>query len=116
MEFEAASESLDGGVHVVSVTGEIDLATGPELERALHGLPEEGVASLIVDLTDCSFMDSTGLHLLVRTQRRFDRSSGRVAVVSANRSILKVLEITRLDQLFAIYPTRAAALNSNGDD
>jgi anti-anti-sigma factor len=116
MDFEAASESLDGGIHVVSVRGEVDLATRPELERVLHALPEEGVASLIVDLTECSFMDSTGLHLLTRTQRRFDRSSGRVAVVSANRSVLRVLEITRLDQVFAIYPTRAAALNSNCDD
>ena len=33
MEFEAAAESLDGGIHVVSVTGEVDLATGPELAR-----------------------------------------------------------------------------------
>lgn len=70
---------------------------------------------MIVDLTDCSFMDSTGLHLLTRTQRRFDRSGGRLAVVSANRSVLKVFEITQLDQLFAIYPSRAAALNGDGD-
>jgi anti-sigma B factor antagonist len=115
MDFEAASESLDGGIHVVSVTGEIDLATGPELERALLALPDEGVASVVVDLTGCSFMDSTGLHLLVRTQRRCDRPGGRLAVVSANRSVLKVFEITRLDQLFAIYPSRTAALNGDGD-
>ena len=114
MDFEAVAESLDGGVHVVSVTGEIDLATRPELERVLLGLPEEGVESVIVDLTDCGFMGSTGLHLLVRTQRRFDRSGRRFAVVSANRSVLKVFEITQLDQLFAIYPSRAAALNGDG--
>jgi anti-sigma B factor antagonist len=78
-------------------------------------VPDQGVASVIVDLTDCSFMDSTGLHLLTRTQRRFDRSGGRLAVVSANRSVLKVFEITQLDQLFAIYPSRAAALNGDGD-
>lgn len=114
MDFEAASESLDGGIHVVSVTGEVDLATGPEFQRALLALPEDGVASVIVDLTDCSFMDSTGLHLLSRAQERFDRSGGRVAVVSANRSVLRLFEITRLDQLCPIYPSRAAALNGNG--
>jgi anti-sigma B factor antagonist len=115
MDFEAASESLDGGVRVVSVTGEVDLATAPALERALYGLPEDGVGSVIVDLTDCSFMDSSGLHLLTRTQRRFDRAGGRVAVVSANRNVLRIFEITRLDQVLAIYPSRAAALNGDDD-
>ena len=113
MDFEAASEPLDRGTHVVSVRGEVDLATGPEFERALGAVPEEGVASVIVDLTDCSFMDSTGLHLLSRAQRRFDSAGGRVAVVSENRSVLRVFRLTGLDEVFAIYPSRAAALNGD---
>jgi len=115
MDFEAASESLDRGIHVVSVKGEVDLATGPALERELLALPEDGVAAVIVDLTDCGFMDSTGLRLLSRAQERFDRSGGRLAVVSANRSVLRVLAITPLDEVFPIYPSRAAALNGDGD-
>ena len=114
MEFEAASESLDDGIQVVSVRGEIDLATGPALERALFGLPHDGEASVIVDLTNCSFMGSTGLNLLARTKRRFDRSGGQLAVVSANRSVLRVFDITGLDRVFAIYPSRAAALQRDG--
>ena len=85
MTFEAASEPLDRGIHVVSVRGDVDLATAPEFERALGAVPVDGVESVIVDLSDCSFMDSTGLHLLTRTQQRFDSAGGRVAVVSANR-------------------------------
>jgi anti-sigma B factor antagonist len=111
MDFEAASESLDRGIHVVSVRGEVDLASGPEFERALGAVPEDGVESVIVDLSDCSFMDSTGLHLLTRTQRRFDSAGGRVAVVSANRNVLRVFGLTGLDEVVAIYPSRAAALN-----
>ena len=113
MDFEAASEPLDRGIHVVSVRGEVDLATGPEFERALGAVPEDGVESVIVDLTDCSFMDSTGLHLLTCTQRRFESSGGRVAVVSANRSVLRGFGLTGLDEVFAIYPSRAAALNGD---
>jgi anti-sigma B factor antagonist len=113
MDFEAASEPLDRGIHVVSVRGEVDLATGPEFERALGAVPEDGLESVIVDLTDCTFMDSTGLHLLTRTQRRFDSAGGRVAVVSANRSVLRVFGLTGLDEVFAIYPSRAAALNGD---
>lgn len=114
MDFEAASEPLDGGIHVVSVRGEVDLATVSELERALFAVPEVGVDSVIVDLTDCSFMDSTGLHLLTRSQERFERSGGRVAVVAANRGVLRIFEVAKLDQLLPIYPSRAAALNGNG--
>lgn len=113
MDFEAASEPLDRGIHVVSVRGEVDLATGPEFERALGAVPEDGVESVIVDLTDCSFMDSTGLHLLTRTQRRFDSAGGRVAVVSANRTMLRVFGLTGLDEVIAIYPSRSAALNGD---
>ena len=115
MDFEAASESLDRRIHVVSVKGEVDLATGPALERELRALPEDGVAAVIVDLTDCGFMDSTGLNVLTRNQRRFQRSGARLAVVSANRNVLRVFGITRLDEVFAIYPSRAAALNGDGD-
>ena len=113
MDFEAASEPLDLGIQVVSVRGEVDLATGPEFERALGAVPEDGVDSVIVDLTDCSFMGSTGLHLLTRTQRRFDSAGGRVAVVSANRSVLRLFGLSGLDEVFAIYPSRAAALNGD---
>lgn len=116
MDFEAASEPLDRGIHVVSVRGEVDLATGPEFGRALGAVPEDGVESVIVDLTDCPFMDSTGLHLLTRTQRRFDSAGRRVAVVSANRSVLRLFGLTGLDEVFAIYPSRAAALNGDAHD
>lgn len=111
MDFEAASQPLDRGIHVVSVRGELDLATAPEFERALSTVPEGGVESVIVDLTDCSFMDAAGLHLLTRAQQRFDDAGGQLAVVSANRSMLRVFQLTELDEVFAIYPSRAAALN-----
>jgi anti-sigma B factor antagonist len=109
MHFKTASERLDGA-HVVSVSGEIDLATGPELERALRDLPDDGTRSVIVDLSDCGFMDSTGMHILARTHARLGRSGGRLAVVTNHHGILKVLELTGLDKLFPIYPSRAKAL------
>ncbi len=111
MDFEAASQPLDRGIHVVSVRGELDLATGPEFERALGAVREGGAESVIVDLSDCSFMDSTGLHLLTRAQRRQDDAGGQLAVVSANRSVLRLFQLSELDEVFAIYPSRAEAVN-----
>jgi anti-sigma B factor antagonist len=109
MHFRTSLERLDG-THVISVAGEIDLATGPELEQAILALPEDGTASVIVDLTECGFMDSTGMHILARTHERLGRSGGRLAVVTNHHGILKVLELTGLDQLLQIYPSRAKAL------
>jgi anti-sigma B factor antagonist len=110
MRFQTASEPI-GGTHVVAVAGEVDLATGPELERALLALPAS--ASVIVDLTDCGFMDSTGLHILASAHRRLGASGGQLAVVSANQAVLTVFELTKLDQVLAIYPSRAAALSGD---
>lgn len=110
MRFQTASEPI-GGTRVVAVAGEVDLATGPELERALLAIP--AAASVIVDLTDCGFIDSTGLHILFRAHERLGRSGGQLAVVSPNRPVLTVLEVTRLDQILATYPSRTAALNGD---
>jgi anti-sigma B factor antagonist len=95
MRFETAPERLNGA-HVVSVAGEVDIATGPELERALLALPNDGAESVIVDFTECGFMDSTGLHILARSHQRLGRSGGRLAVVTANGGVLRVLELTGL--------------------
>jgi anti-anti-sigma regulatory factor len=51
----------------------------------------------------------------VRSRRRFDRSGGSFAIASPNRTLLKVLEITQLDRHFAIYPSRTAALDGDGN-
>jgi anti-sigma B factor antagonist len=113
MRFQTASERI-GDTQVIAVAGEVDLATGPELERALLGLPRNGAASVVVDLTECGFMDSTGISILVRAHQRLGRAGGRLAVVSAKRPVLRVFELTGLDQLLAIYPSRTAALNGDG--
>ena len=79
------------------------------LERTLLALDDDGGGAVIVDLTDCSFFDSTGLKTLVAAQRRLERSNRRLALVVATSNVLRVFELTRLDERFAIYPSLAAA-------
>ena len=113
--FVAATEQLENGLPVVSVMGEVDLATAPALEQTLLGAAEDGPGELIVDLTGCSFLDSKGLAALVATRGRLEHSNRRLALVLSNPSVMRVFQITQLDELFEIHPSLAAAVNGNGN-
>jgi anti-sigma B factor antagonist len=112
--FVAATEQLDSGAPVVSVMGEVDRATAPALEQTLLRVAEVRTGELIVDLTGCGFLDSRGLWALVATRRRLERSNRRLALVLSNPSVLRIFQITRFDELFAIYPSLRAAIDRDG--
>jgi anti-anti-sigma factor len=113
--FVAATEQLENGAPVVSVLGEVDLATAPAFARTLLGATEDWTGEVIVDLTDCSFLDSRGLGALIGTRGRLEHSKRRLALVLSNRSVMRIFQITQFDELFEIYPTLAAAVNGNGN-
>ena len=66
--FVAATDELDSGVPVVSIIGEVDLATAPAFEQTLLRVAEKKTGGMIVDLSGCSFFDSTGLKALLATR------------------------------------------------
>ena len=109
----ATIEQLDSGTPVVRVIGELDRATVQALEQTLLGLGEDLAGALIVDLTGCTCLDSSGLAALITTRRRLHRSSRRLALVLSTPGALSIFQITALDQLFEIYPTLGAALDRN---
>jgi anti-sigma B factor antagonist len=113
--FVAATEQLENGAPVVSVLGEVDLATAPAFAQTLLGATEDWTGEVIVDLTGCSFLDSRGLGALIATRGRLEHSDRRLALVLSNRSVMRIFQITQSDELFEIYPTLAAAVNGNGN-
>ena len=112
--FAVATEQLDDGTPVVCVMGEVDLATVPALEQMLLGAGEDPSCALIVDLTGCTFLDSTGLRALTGTRTRLKRSNRPMALVLSHPSVLRIFEITGWDELFEIYPSLGAAADGNG--
>ena len=112
--FVVATEQLEGGVPVVSVIGEVDLATAPVLERTLRDAAEAQTGEVIVDLTCCSFLDSRGLTALLATRGRLTHSNRSLGLVLSNPNVLKIFQITGFDQIFEIYPSLGAAVNGNG--
>jgi anti-sigma B factor antagonist len=113
--FEASAIEVDG-VRVIAVRGELDLSTAPALEPAL----EEALSSseaVIVDLTECEFIDSTGIALVVRAWQRIEGDGGRKLVVcSSNAQVGRVLEISGLGQSIPIHASREAGLAALRDE
>jgi anti-sigma B factor antagonist len=109
----SVTASEGANVTVVSVGGEIDVYTAPILREALDKQIALGHGNLIVDLDDVSFMDSTGLGVLVGRLKRVRGQSGSLRLVCTQERVLKVFKITGLDKVFAIYDSlveaRAAA-------
>lgn len=95
---------------ILSVTGEVDVATAPSLRERLVSLVSEGNTRLIIDLTLIDFLDSTGLGVLVGTLKRIRQAEGELALVIPQERILKLFDITGLSKIFVIFDTRDAAL------
>jgi anti-anti-sigma factor len=113
--FEATAAQLDDGVRIVSVRGELDLGTASDLEAPLEDAISSGDASVLIDLSECEFIDSTGIALIVRAWQRLDRTAdgdgdGRVLICSANDQVRRVLEITGLELSIPIHGSRDEAL------
>jgi anti-sigma B factor antagonist len=109
--FELGQERCDGGVHVVSVSGEIHVSTAPRFREELNAVIESGGTRLVLDLSAVEFIDSTGLSVLLNGLRLVNQRKGRMALVCRNRTVLRLFQITSLDATFDIFEDRAAAVD-----
>lgn len=110
--FEVQVGDLEQGVRTIRVRGELDLSTAPNLEGPLDEALDSGEGSLLIDLSQCEFIDSTGIALIVRAWQRLDSgNNGRVLVLcSQNDQVRRVLEITGLELSIPVHTTRDEAL------
>ena len=110
--FEVKVGDPEHGVQTISVRGELDLSTAPELEAPLEQALESGKGSVLIDLTRCEFIDSTGIALIVRAWQRLQSGeNGRALVIcTENDQVRRVLEITGLELSIPVHTTRDEAL------
>jgi anti-sigma B factor antagonist len=90
-------------VPVVKVTGEIDVYTAPEFKSALNKAIETGATNLIIDLTNVSYMDSSGFGILLGATKRVRPKGGTINLLGCSEAITRMLKITRLDTIFGIH-------------
>jgi anti-sigma B factor antagonist len=110
VDFSIETEQLGDQRHVIALTGEVDLYTAPELKSQMLELIANGATDVVVDFTNTTFIDSTTLGVLVSGVKRLREKGGTLSIVCSDRNITKIFEITGLDRVFTIYPTRAEAL------
>jgi len=114
MNFDVQTEKVDDSTYVIALSGEVDLYTAPEFKQQLLEVIAHGGKDVVVDFTKTTFIDSTTLGVLVGGVKRLRAQDGRLSLVCSDRNITKIFEITGLDRVFTIYPTRDEALARTG--
>ena len=107
-EFDVSRTMLPDGGTILRVEGELDMATAPTFEDALAnaGFGER----LVVDLTGCTFLDSSAVRVLVSSVRDSEAAGGSLALVVTDPGILRVLEISGVDTMLPVHEALDAAL------
>jgi anti-sigma B factor antagonist len=113
-DFGLLDEAVDERTHVVSPSGEIDAITAPQLGRRLLGLADQGNTDVVVDLSGVTFMDSTGIAVLLNALRRLTSRRGRLVLVCATERVLRPFEVTGLVGHLQIFRSREEALGGLG--
>lgn len=99
------------GATVVDVQGELDAASTPELAGPFATVTADG-GPVVLDLTGCQFVDSTGLHAIIDARSAIEARGGRFALACApDGPVARVIEVA-LPGMLTLYPTRASALDA----
>jgi anti-sigma B factor antagonist len=109
-EFSLSDDELDDDCLIVSVQGDLDLFTAPELKQRLTDAIERGTTRVVVDLDEATSIDSTTLGVLIAAVKRLRLRHGDLAVVCSDPGIARTFEITGLDEVFGVLDTREQAL------
>lgn len=109
-ELRVRRDWLVDGTYVVFVTGEVDMSTAPALAKSLARSSLDRARSIVVDLSACTFMDSSGFIALVDANKHLSASGRRLALVVPRTYLLRALGLNRFLDAFAIHPSLTAAL------
>lgn len=100
-------EQLPAGGGLVRISGELDLATVSQLERIVDGTSLN--APLVIDLSECSFLDSSAVRTLLETGTKAEQAGGHLSLVAPDQAIRRILEIAGVDTVLPVHATLAEA-------
>jgi anti-anti-sigma factor len=105
------STTADDGTRVVTLVGEVDLDGSARLRDTLLSCPESAPGT-VVDLSDVTFMDSSGINALIAAHRAAQAGGTRLRLAAPQEAVLRVLQLVGVDTLIPCYTSLRAALTA----
>ena len=107
-----ATEDVVRGAWVITIVGELDIATSPKVRELLSEAARDGERPLVIDLSACDFVDSTGLATLLHGAKPAQNGESNVALVCVGGEVRKLLELTAIDRTIPVYETLDSAIEA----
>ena len=107
-----ATEEVVRNASVITILGELDIATSPKVRELLSEAARDGDPPLVIDLTGCEFVDSTGLATLLHGAKPAQNGESNVALVCTGGEVRKLLELTAIDRTIPVYETLDSAIDA----
>lgn len=106
-QFTCITNSVDGAV-VVSLSGEVDVASQPEFSTILNTLLDHGAKDFVLDLRGVSYIDSSGLGVVLSTSKRVMWEGGRFAILDS-RPPHHILEVAKIGSVIPVFDDLGSA-------
>ena len=103
-------EEKQNGVCICSLEGEVNINTSPELRKVFDDIIKSSEKKVLIDFTNVSYIDSSGLATLIEMFQRLKKIGGSLRLSNMSQKVKNVFEITKLYKLFEIFDSREVAL------
>ncbi|MGB3440322.1 MAG: anti-sigma factor antagonist [Actinophytocola sp.] len=109
--------AVTGGVSIVSIAGEIDLATADAFRDSLSPyLSDPATTQLVCDMSQVKFLACSGLSVLLDVQSALSARGGQLSVVANGPAVLRPVKVTGLNKVLRVYPHLSAAISQSTVD
>lgn len=105
---------IENGITIVELVGELEVSEAPALRDLLGAAIAGPQSRILVDLAQVTFIDSSGVGVLVGANRRADEAGARIGLAAANVGVRRVFELTRTDRVLRLYETVSEGVSALG--
>lgn len=99
-------------VVVFRISGRLDAASSPQLEKKISSIIDSGHFRILLDLANVEYLSSAGMRLMLSISKRLKNIEGKIVACSLNDEVMDVIRMAGFDQVLEVYPTEAAALTN----
>jgi anti-anti-sigma factor len=113
-DFRVETHTTGRGITLTAI-GELDLVSSPALQEELDRAIGSDTEVIVLDLRRLTFMDSSGLHVLVRGQQHAHEAGRRFFLINGGEQVQRLLDLTHVAELMSFVDSPADALEADRD-